>query len=165
VRVTILGTKKIQDGIVRIEYVAGNRAKEIFESDMATLTRIMAVIGAPDPNAVEKSCADIFALWKYLRKAASKVSAATEEQKQATLDEVLGKARSDPAFSILEHYRAMGRPKAIDDVPPKPGSDIARPHEYIASASAAFKVQKEHLGRTLIRFLADVDAWLVELGI
>jgi alanyl-tRNA synthetase len=165
VRVTILGTKKIQDGIVRIEYVAGNRAREIFESDMATLTRVMAVIGTSDPNAVEKSCADIFALWKYLRKAAGKVSTAPEEQRQATLDEVLGKARSDPAFSILEHYRAMGRPKAIDDVPPKPGSDIARPHEYIASASAAFKVQKEHLGRTLIRFLADVDAWLVELGI
>lgn len=164
VRITILGTKKIQDGIVRIEYVAGNRAKEIYEADMAILSRVMAVLGTTDPSTVDKSCQDIFALWKYLRKAAGKASSAPEELRQAALDEVLGKVKADPAFASLEQYRKAGRPQAIEDLAPISGTNVARPHDYINSASAGFKVQKEHLGRTLIRFLAEIDGWMSELG-
>jgi len=165
VRIIITGTKKIQDGIVRIEYVAGNRAQEIYKSDMAILARAMALLGADGPGSVGESCHAIFSFWKSLKKATTKVSSAPEEQMQALLDEVLAKAKADPAFAILEAYRAAGRPQGMGEVAPKQGLDIARPHEYIMASCAAFKVQKEHLPRTLLRFLSEIDAWLSELGI
>jgi len=165
IHIIILGTKKIQDGIVRIEYVAGARAKQIFEADMDQLSRVMETLGTSDASTVEKSCRDIFALWKYLRKVSGKVTSASDEQKQELLDEVFAAVRKEPGFIHLERYRTLGRPQNLDDVAPKPGIEIARPHEYIQSSSAAFKVQKEHLGRTLLRFLSEIDAWLCTIGI
>ncbi|MFO7619412.1 MAG: alanine--tRNA ligase [Thermoplasmata archaeon] len=164
VRIIILGTKKIQDGIVRIEYVAGNRAKEIFEADKGQLSRAMETLGITDPAALEKACQDVFALWKSLRKATTKVQSALEEQKAAMLEEILSSVKSSPAFPYIQRFRQIGRPKNIEEVSPKVELDIARPHEHLQSASAAFKVQKEHLGRTLLRFLGDMDTWLGELG-
>ncbi len=164
VRIIILGTKKIQDGIVRVEYVAGNRAKAIFDADMDQLARVMDVLGSTDPSTLEKSCQDIFGLWKSLRKAGSKVNSAPEEQRPAILEEVIATAKASPAFAALERFRAIGRPKNLEDVAAGSGIVIARPHEHLQSSSAAFKVQKEHLGRTLLRFLGEIDTWLAELG-
>lgn len=164
VRIIILGTKKIQDGIVRVEYVAGNRAKEIYEADLAALTRMMSVLGLSDPADAEKACQGIFALWKSLKKAAGKASSAEGEQKQAVLEEARSKAMADPAFAFLKAYRSAGKPKELDAVQPAARKDIARPHEHIAASCAAFKVQKEHLGRTLLRFLGEMNAWATEIG-
>jgi alanyl-tRNA synthetase len=164
VKIIILGTKKIQDGIVRIEYVAGNRAKAIFDADMDQLARVMEVLGTKDPGTIEKACQDIFGLWKSLRKAGSKVGSVPEEQKAAMLEEIITSVRSNPAHQYLERFRAIGRPKNIEDVAAGSGIQITRPHEHLQASSTAFKVQKEHMGRTLVRFLGEIDAWLTELG-
>ncbi|MGA1848970.1 MAG: alanine--tRNA ligase, partial [Thermoplasmatota archaeon] len=80
VRITLIGTKKIQDGILRLEYVAGNRAQEMYEEDAKELRDLMGLSGISDPEDLPMVCTSIFELWKRLRKFNSKARKMDEER-------------------------------------------------------------------------------------
>jgi len=163
IRIIILGSKKIQDGIIRIEYVAGRRAAQIFSEDMEHLSKVLAVIGITDADLLEPACQDIFSLWKSLRKSRGKLKNMPDDARVERKAEILAMAQESPAYPLLKKYRYMGQPLTLEHVGPLSGLGIARPHEYLQRSARAFKVQKEHLGKTLLRFLGEIDTWLQEI--
>jgi alanyl-tRNA synthetase len=65
--IKILKTSKIQDGIVRIEYVAGAQAKKLVEQRKQLIDELSAALGVEEqfvPSAAE----NLFAKWKKARK-------------------------------------------------------------------------------------------------
>ncbi|MDG6224634.1 MAG: alanine--tRNA ligase [Candidatus Thermoplasmatota archaeon] len=159
VRIILLGTKKIQDGIVRIEYVAGKRARDIYESDLDHLLRAMAVLSIDDPHDLVSACERVFNLWKTARKLRARIRSANPDSANGEKEDALVILRGDPAYPYLESYRKLGRPTDIGGVDPNSVKKIMRPHEYVTRAAQSFKVQKEHLGKTILRFLSETDSF------
>lgn len=163
IRIIILGAKKIQDGIIRIEYVAGRRAEQIYNEDMERLSKVLAVLGMTRAEDLEQTCTDIFGLWKALRKTDGKLKNLPDDARAEKESEILAMALENPAYSCLQKFRYMGSPLTLEHIGPLAGLVIARPHEYLQRSARVFKVQKEHMGRTLLRFLSDIDNWLARI--
>ncbi|MGA1793482.1 MAG: alanine--tRNA ligase [Thermoplasmatota archaeon] len=163
VRITFTGTKKIQDGILRLEYVAGNRAKEMYEQDISELASIMALLGLEDPEQLVERAEGLFSLWKRLRKLSSKIRTMEEQRKKESLEELRSELTDDPAMGSLFHWRSSGFPSEPRDVVPSDLVELSRPQEYLLQASSVFKVQKSQLWRTSIRFLREIDTWTKEM--
>ncbi|MCK5397684.1 MAG: alanine--tRNA ligase [Thermoplasmata archaeon] len=159
IRIIILGTKKIQDGIIRIEYVAGKRADQIYNEDTEHLSRAMAVLGKTEANGIEQACSDIFSLWKSLRKSNGKLKNMPDDIRAERKIEILAAVKADQAFQYLQKFRELDCPATMDEIQ-SANIQISRPHEFLQRSAGAFKVQKEHMGKTLIRFLNDIDNWL-----
>ncbi|MGA1866049.1 MAG: alanine--tRNA ligase [Thermoplasmatota archaeon] len=163
VRITITGTKKIQDGILRLEYVAGRRAKEMYEMDLRDLRSIMELVGIDDPGTLVTRCEEIFELWKKLRKLSSKIRSMDPVRKVEAMDEISAGMEDNGAVKSLDHWKKLG---SLEEVPGSlsgPDPDVSRPQEYLHQASSVFKVQKQQLWRTTVRFFKETDAWLKEL--
>lgn len=65
--IKILKSSKIQDGIIRIEYVAGEQAKKLLEAKNALIVELQEVLGVKEefiPSAAEH----LFMQWKKVRK-------------------------------------------------------------------------------------------------
>jgi alanyl-tRNA synthetase len=161
-RIIILGTKKIQDGIVRVEYVAGRKAREIYEQDLAHISKIIALLGS-EADKVKAGCESVFTLWKSLRKYQAKLRTLSEEEKIEARGNMLAEVKASPAYASLQRFRSLGKPKDIDTIQPMSGQHIARPHEHLQAAAHTFRVQKAHTGRTLLKFLAEIDEWVAGL--
>ncbi len=70
-RITLLGSRKVQDGIIRIEFVAGkaaDSAAKAHEQRVEELAKALGVDAAEIPSAAER----LFTTWKKLRKAVKK---------------------------------------------------------------------------------------------
>ena len=165
-RIIITGTKKIQDGIVRLEYVAGTRAEEIFKEDMESLKRSLKLCGLESPSELEEVSGRLFEMWKALRKFNSKRKKIGDDPER--LGDLVGRTRdkldSDILRSLMVSYHLNGPPEKPDDILiDEKDPDVARPHSYLYEAAINFKVQKKQLVRTLIRFLGDIDKWFDEL--
>ncbi len=163
IRIIIQGTKKIQDGIIRIEYVAGKRADHIYTRDIDHLSRALAVLGKTEVDGLELACSDVFSLWKNMRKNVGKLKNMGEDVKVERKLEMMAATKEVPAYSYLIRFQKMGKPASLDAIEPLTGVEIIRPHEYLQRSAGVFKVQKEHLGKTLLRFLRDIDTWLIQL--
>jgi len=167
-RIIITGTKKIQDGIVRLEYVAGRRAEEIYHTDLRSLLGVMRIMGIDDPDLLDQASSDIFRIWKRLKKASSRIgkmepgSEAYDELKRSIVDEMNGEAVMD----YLRNFQGMGDVESMDEVEvDTSGSQTIRPHGYLQNASIHFKVQKEQYPRTLIRFLREIGGFADQIGL
>ncbi|MBN1540426.1 MAG: hypothetical protein JW939_09800, partial [Candidatus Thermoplasmatota archaeon] len=163
VRITITGTKKIQDGILRLEYVAGRRAKEMYEEDLRELGSIMGLVGIDDPDTLVSRCEDIFELWKRLRKLSSKIRSMDPIRKAEVLEEMSAGMKGNGALESLEHWKKLGTIEKLPEPLSGPAVDVSRPQEYLHQASSVFKVQKQQLWRTTARFFKETDTWLKEL--
>lgn len=163
VRITLTGTKKIQDGILRLEYVAGSRAREMYERDISDLRQLMALSGISDPENLEERSAEIFGLWKRLRKFISKGKKMDPERLDEALTALRMEMEKSPATMVLEHWKSLGRP--VDDLDESllPEVDVVRPQEYLQDSASVFKVQKGQLRRTFTRFLEEMAGWIEEL--
>jgi alanyl-tRNA synthetase len=163
VRITLSGTKKIQDGILRLEYVAGNRAQEMYDEDISILSRSMALIGLQDPEKLENASESIFALWKRLRKFMSKSKKMDEERRAEAVTSIRSEMEGHEAVRILSHWKENGRME--EDIPEDllPQLKVTRPQEYLQQSAVVFKVQKTQLLRTVIRFLKELDLWISDL--
>ncbi len=164
VRITLTGTKKIQDGIIRLEYTAGKRAREIYEADLADLRFIMWVTGSMDPEMLGARCEHLFTLWKKLRKMSSRTPRPNDENARDQYEASISELRSNPAVPMVRNWVTLGRPEegafTVGDRVP---TDIQRPHEHISSVSEVFKVQRHHATRTVIRFLKETDTLLTSV--
>lgn len=65
--IKILGTKKIQDGVIRLEFVSGKRGIEEVQKAMQHLTDASEVFRVP-PEHLAKTCKRFFEEWKKFKK-------------------------------------------------------------------------------------------------
>lgn len=65
--IKLLGSKKLQDGVIRIELVAGKRAIEEFQKSEAQLQQAAAIFSVP-AEQLPKTCERFFREWKEQRK-------------------------------------------------------------------------------------------------
>ena len=65
--ITILKTKKIQDGVIRLEFAASKRALEYLKEKSSILDEIEKLLGATDENVIKKT-KELFEEWKKNRK-------------------------------------------------------------------------------------------------
>jgi alanyl-tRNA synthetase len=66
-RIMIMKSSKIQDGIVRIEYVAGKQAQRMLAERQARIDELAALLGV-DAARIPAACELLFANWKKARK-------------------------------------------------------------------------------------------------
>jgi len=79
--IKILGSKKIQDGVVRLEFVAGARALDEMQKESKLLTDSATVFSIPEEQ-LPKTCERFFNEWKAQRKELEKFKAQQRPQKQ-----------------------------------------------------------------------------------
>ncbi len=99
----ILRTRRIQDGVVRLEYAAGRRAVEEIQKESRTLSGIAETMGtAPEklPEAVSKLCNDL----KDLRKEVDKLN-----KERLTLLAGRGATTPEAGFEDIEGVRVYTR--------------------------------------------------------
>lgn len=164
-RITLIGTKKIQDGIIRLEYVAGARAKEMYVRDISDLSGIMAVLGLDDPEELVELSDDIFSVWKKLRKFRSKSKKMDEQRRKEFAERLKEEVQESPAFKVMIDWSSDGRPGPEElQRSSLPSLDITRPQEYLHKSASRFKVQKHQLHRTILRFLGEIEEWYGSLS-
>ena len=166
IRIIITGTKKIQDGIVRLEYVAGSRAEDIFRQDMDDLKRSLKLTARESPDDLERVSAKIFENWKLLRKfgSKSKKSSGDPEKLKALIERTEKGLDRELIENLVRNYRSLGEPEDLSELEvEEKDPDIHRPHAYLHESAVRFKVQKGQIVRTLIRFLGDLEKWIHEL--
>ncbi|MFH0869082.1 MAG: alanine--tRNA ligase-related protein [archaeon] len=78
--IKVTGSKKIQDGVVRIEFVAGLRALDEMQSHQKLLTDSATVFNVP-ADQLPKTCARFFDEWKSQRKEIEKYKQQSQPQK------------------------------------------------------------------------------------
>ncbi len=64
----IIGSSKVQDGVIRINYVCGKRAHEFEDSVKATLERVAKFLGTDDYFLIPARAEELFTLWKKAKK-------------------------------------------------------------------------------------------------
>jgi len=165
-RITITGTKKIQDGIVRLEYVAGERAVEMYREDLEDLSRVMALLGVSDPDEVDQAAGALFDTWKKVRKFNSKSRkyGKDPERYEEVLTSLKASLKEDRGKRILDNYLELGRPspEALPELEPA-DVEVERPHQYLSDVGARFSVQRGQILRTALRFLSELDTWVADL--
>ncbi len=164
-RITITGTKKIQDGIVRLEYVAGRRAKEMYEGDLKDLGAVMWMMGIEDPEMLQGRSEDLFEVWKKVRKFNSKVRNMDQETRRISIDQLAESISSSEAIDSLRSWSRLGSPGIEAEPPIALELRTTRPHEYLSRSSSVFKVQRTQLRRTVARFMEELLSWMGNLEI
>jgi alanyl-tRNA synthetase len=79
--IKILGSKRIQDGVIRIELVSGKRAiEEVQKSDnyLQQSAQVFSVL----PEQLPKTCNRFFDEWKNLRKEIGKLKSQTKPEQK-----------------------------------------------------------------------------------
>jgi alanyl-tRNA synthetase len=121
--IKILRSSKIQDGIIRIEYVAGAAAKALIAADQAVLRELETLLKVPRqyvPGRIE----ELFNLWKKAKKAAKDGKPLTAAEKE---------------------LHSMVETQANDS-------------ELLSKCAALLSTQKEHVVKTVQRFLDELVA-------
>ncbi len=132
---------------------------------MKHISRALAILEKTDTNDIEQACQDIFSLWKTLRKNTGKLRNMADDVRAERIEEILAAAKEGPAYSYLLKFRDIGKPATIEEIKEKEDVKFHRPHETLQRSAGIFKVQKEYMGRTLLRFLKEIDDWLVQIEV
>lgn len=72
VDIKIIKTSKLQDGIIRLEYVAGSKARTFKEQTSKLLKELMFELGC-EKNQIPARCEELFKLWKKNKKSKEKI--------------------------------------------------------------------------------------------
>jgi len=80
--IKIIGSRKIQDGIIRLEFVAGQRAVDELQKTEKQLSDSAFVFNVP-PEQLQKTCERFFREWKEQRKEIEKLKAEKAQMKPA----------------------------------------------------------------------------------
>ncbi|MEA2003591.1 MAG: alanine--tRNA ligase [archaeon] len=140
--IKILGTKKVQDSIVRIEFVAGKRTEQKKEDFKKIVDEISKDLDSISHEEIVPQCSALFHNWKELRKIAGLACFAkriekTDPEKYAGI--VANAKTMYLRYKTAE--RKTGKEKLlIDD------------EQIIASLMQLFRVQRDHLVKTVKRF-------------
>ncbi len=66
-KIKILKSSKVQDGIIRIEFVSGPAAEKIISAETAVLENLMAELECEE-DQIPGRCAELFTMWKKAKK-------------------------------------------------------------------------------------------------
>ncbi len=86
-KIKILKTSKLQDGIVRIEFTAGKAAEQSEEEDAKILDEIAKQLNV-QKNQVPKTAANLFSVWKKVKKAVKKKKELSKEDFEFKIKDV-----------------------------------------------------------------------------
>jgi len=144
--IKILGTKKIQDGIVRLEFVAGKRTEKKKEDFKNIVDDISKTLGDISHDEIVSECTALFCDWKELRKIAGLVGFAkrmekTDPEKYAGI--VANAKTMYSRYKSEEKKAAKGKAEGDEQI--------------IVSLMQLFRVQREHLVKTVKRFRKESD--------
>ncbi len=84
--IKIIKTSKVQDGVVRLEYVAGNRAKEIIKKENTIKERVANLLDCTEKQ-IPSRAEELFNKWKKGRKAVKKDRDVSAEELELTSEE------------------------------------------------------------------------------
>lgn len=70
--IRILRSTKVQDGVIRIEYVAGDAARKLVEEKKGALEELMGHLSVKEAALIPAAAERVFATWKQARKLAKK---------------------------------------------------------------------------------------------
>ncbi|MCK5290209.1 MAG: hypothetical protein KAJ56_04610, partial [Candidatus Aenigmarchaeota archaeon] len=140
------GTKKIQDGIVRIEFVAGKRTEKKKEDFKNIVDDISKTLGGISRDEIVLQCSILFHDWKELRKIAGLAGFAkriekTDPEKYASI--VSNIKQMYLSYKSEEKKAAKGKAEGDEQI--------------IASLMQQFHVQREYLVKTVKRFRKESD--------
>jgi len=114
----ILNSVKVQDGVVRINYVAGNAAKTEKMNSAELLKQISALLGVK-PSQVPARAEELFMKWKAAKKARAKgekpdVALRSVEEFNGSDEEILAKAAK--TFSTLPEHLPRTLKRFLDEL-------------------------------------------------
>ncbi|MBW2997037.1 alanine--tRNA ligase, partial [Candidatus Woesearchaeota archaeon] len=82
--IKLLKSSKLQDGIVRLEFVAGNAVAKVEKQETAKLSEIAKLLGVKN-NQVPSRAEELFAVWKKAKKALKKKAPLSAEELKLTV--------------------------------------------------------------------------------
>ncbi|NOQ56332.1 MAG: alanine--tRNA ligase [Nanohaloarchaea archaeon] len=144
--IKIIGTRKIQDGVIRLEFVAGKKTDEKTDDLKKMIVDISKVLGTVKKEDIVPNCKGLFSTWKELRKIAGIAGYAKRIKKT---DPEKYKAMSENVREMYTKYQLRTTPvrseKVIGD------------EKLIAQLMRLLNVQREHLAKTVKRFQKEVN--------
>ena len=144
--IKILGTKKIQDGIVRLEFVAGKRTEKKKEDFKNIVGDISKTLGGISRDEIVPQCSILFHDWKELRKIAGLAGFAKRIEK--TDPEKYAGIISNTK-QMYSGYKSEGKKAAK--------GNTENDEQIINSLMQQFRVQREYLVKTVKRFRKESD--------
>jgi len=136
-QIKILKSSKIQDGIVRIEFAAGNAAINAEKATDDLLNETAKILGV-DNEQIPSRVEELFLKWKQAKKAIKKKK--TIDPKELDL------------VSVQKYSKVidLNEQDKLDDI-------------LISKTAAILKTQKEHIPRTVKRFLQELEEFKKQL--
>ena len=131
IKIKILKTSKIQDGIVRIEFVAGKAADKIRLQDLELIENVALKLKC-SPEAVPNRISELFEKWKSAKKIVERISDANYLEQIKS-----GQVKPDLEF----------------------GPEKNEQHHLVEKAAANLKTQPEHLLKTVERFIGELNEY------
>ncbi len=110
-RIIITKSERIQDGVVRIELVAGKAAEELAEKDRKILHECLRILGATEKTALEKT-EELFNEWKSTRKK-SYGGIAEDLKKEFKSDVLIKKLEGVDAHGLQEISKAVSTESTV----------------------------------------------------
>ncbi len=135
VKIKILKSTKIQDGIVRLYFVAGKKAEEEIMSETGVLEEVCKFLNVKEKQ-IPKRAEELFDKWKKAKKAV---------EKRKTKEEFLKENKE--AFSLVSKEEFDGDSKAI-----------------LEETSKILKTQPENILKTLKRFKEELNEMEKRVG-
>ncbi|RLG15560.1 MAG: hypothetical protein DRN71_01060 [Candidatus Nanohalarchaeota archaeon] len=144
--IKILKTHKIQDGVVRIEFVTGNLIKNIETKKDTLAKQITSELGAKSISEAPASAKALFSEWKTLRKLNKQLF-------------YFVKTNNTEAIRKMREIYDSTKTKIADHDTVR----ISDPNEAIKKVSEMLKVQDEHIINALKRFRREISAFKEEI--
>lgn len=148
--IKITGTKKIQDGVVRIEFVAGRRARELVDEEMRLLKEVVELLGVEDPENAPRVAGELFKTWKRLRKLKGLAGSLFRLEGEKR-DEVLERIKEE----MKDIKEGMGGAPTGGEKPSLEGIKHWEVSRILHETAGVFSVQVSHLPKTIKRFIKE----------
>ena len=143
----ILGTTKIQDGVIRFNYVVGSKAARAEEEKGAAAEEVLVLLGAKTPSEAPGLAEALFKDWKVLRKLYGLRNAFVHTGKTEML------------LQLREQYVAF-KPASI-----KQSSKKLTPEDVLKELSQSLKTQEEFVLNALKRFKEERETFEKEIKV
>ncbi len=138
--VKITRTRKIQDGVTRVEFVAGNLTQNMKSGTDKLEKEITKELGIDDLSDAPSSAQALFSEWKKLRKIRGQLAYFAKANNKEGIEK------------MREAYKTIK-----DETTGKDATKASEHDEAILKVAETLKVQKDHIINTLKRFKKEIN--------
>ena len=138
-RIKIIGTRKIQDGVIRLEFVAGSLTGKKEKEKKAIINNALKELGTKEINMAASYARALFKNWKELKKIHGPLMFFKREKNTAGIKSIKEKLTGFKEVSPLKEARNYDTETAIKEL------------------STILKVQEEHTPKTIKRFKDEIE--------